>query len=185
LVRFIENHDEPRAACTFSPAEERAATVTMATLPGARLFHEGQFEGRKVRPPVFMGRRPYEPVDEDLKVFCTQLLHAIDSPVFRDGEWTLCEKSGWPDNPTFLNLVAWNWIKREERYLVIVNLSGTPAQALVRVPWSDVSGTNWRLSDRLSDESYERSGDQMGGEGLYVELAPWNFHFFRCERISV
>lgn len=183
LVRFIENHDEPRAACTFSPAEERAAAVTMATLPGARLFHEGQFEGRKVRLPVFIGRRPHEPVDADLQAFYADLLRAIDSPVFRDGQWSLCEKSGWPDNPTFLNLVAWNWIKGGDRCLIIVNLSGTPVQALVRVPWSDVSGTNWRLSDALSDEVYERSGDEIAGYGLYVELAPWNFHFFRCDRI--
>lgn len=41
LLRFIENHDEPRAAATFSLERERAAAVTMATLPGARLFHEG------------------------------------------------------------------------------------------------------------------------------------------------
>ena len=56
LLRFIENHDEPRAAATFSPEKERAAAVTMATLTGARLFHDGQFEGRKVRLPVFLGR---------------------------------------------------------------------------------------------------------------------------------
>ena len=60
LLRFIENHDEPRAAATFSSAKERAAAVTIATLPGARLFHEGQFEGRKIRLPVFLGRRPAE-----------------------------------------------------------------------------------------------------------------------------
>ena len=44
----------------FSPARERAAAVTIATIPGARLFHEGQFEGRKVRIPVFLGRRPVD-----------------------------------------------------------------------------------------------------------------------------
>ena len=58
LLRFIENHDEPRAASTFSPAKERAAAVTTSTLPGARLFHEGQFEGRKIRVPVFLGTAP-------------------------------------------------------------------------------------------------------------------------------
>ena len=88
LLRFIENHDEPRAAATFSPAKERAAAVTMSTLPGARLFHEGQFEGRKIRPPVFLGRRPHEPVDEGLQSFYAKLLETIDSPVFRDGQWS-------------------------------------------------------------------------------------------------
>jgi hypothetical protein len=39
LLRFIENHDEPRAAATFLPAKRRAAALTAATLPGTRLFH--------------------------------------------------------------------------------------------------------------------------------------------------
>src|SRR5947207_14609849 len=60
LLRFIENHDEPRAATVFSAAKERAAALTAATLPGMRLFHEGQFAGRKVKLPVFLGRRPNE-----------------------------------------------------------------------------------------------------------------------------
>src|SRR5271169_228330 len=55
LLRFLENHDEPRAAASFSPAKEKVAAVTISFLPGARLFHEGQFEGRKVRLPVFLG----------------------------------------------------------------------------------------------------------------------------------
>jgi hypothetical protein len=111
LLRFIENHDEPRAAATFSPAKERVAALTMATLPGIKLFHEGQFEGRKVRPPVFLGRRPNEPVDQDLRTLYRRLLAAVDKPVFREGQWSLCERSGWPDNGSFQNLVAWSWLR--------------------------------------------------------------------------
>jgi len=58
LVRFIENHDEPRAAATFPPEKARAAAVTTLTQTGARLVHEGQLEGRKVQLPVFLSRRP-------------------------------------------------------------------------------------------------------------------------------
>jgi hypothetical protein len=32
LLRFIENHDEPRAAAAFAPAKERAAEVTTSPL---------------------------------------------------------------------------------------------------------------------------------------------------------
>lgn len=83
LLRFLENHDEPRAAEVFSQEKEQAAALVTATLPGARLFHEGQFEGRKVRLPVFLGRRPEEPVNEGLEHFYTKLLKAINRPVFR------------------------------------------------------------------------------------------------------
>ena len=45
----LENHDEQRAATAFSFHRERAAALAMATVPGARLFHQGQFEGRRAR----------------------------------------------------------------------------------------------------------------------------------------
>jgi len=44
MIRFIENHDEPRAAAAFPDGRSRAAAVAILTLPGARLLHEGQFE---------------------------------------------------------------------------------------------------------------------------------------------
>jgi len=184
LVRFIENHDEPRAAATFSPAKGRAAAVTMATLPGARLFHEGQFERRKVRPPVFLGRRPHEATDVETQAFYTKLLKAIDSPVFRNGEWSLCERTGWPDNSSFQNLVAWSWTGSQELYLIVVNLSEGSVQARVRVPWNDLHGRTLRLSDQLSGAMYERRRDELMSDGLYVELEPWNCHFFQFTVIA-
>jgi len=180
LLRFIENHDEPRAASSFVPAKERAAALTTSTLPGIKLFHEGQFEGRKVRPPVFLGRRPDEPVDQDLHSFYEKLLGAINRPVFREGEWSLCERTGWPDNTSFQNLVAWSWGKGDARYLIVVNLSAGLAQARVQVRWVDAGGGKWQLVDALSGTAYERDGDEMLSPGLYVELRPWNYHFFQC-----
>jgi hypothetical protein len=182
LLRFLENHDEPRAAATFSPARERAAAVTISTLPGARLFHEGQFEGRKVKLPVFLGRRPAEPLDEALQAFYHKLLAAINAPVFRDGEWKLCERCGWQDNNSFRNLVAWSWVKGDDRRFIVLNLSDSVVQARVRVPWGEVRDETWRLTDTLSGTSYDREGEEMLTPGLYVELGPWDCHFFRCTR---
>ena len=184
LLRFIENHDEPRAAATFSAAKEKAAAVTTSTLLGARLFHEGQLEGRKVRLPVFLGRRPDEPVDNDLRDFYGRLLAAINDPVFRDGQWNLCERTGWPDNPSYQNVVAWSWSKGDDRYLIVVNLSDGTAQARVKLSWENLGGTTWHLTDPLSGADYERSGDDVLSSGLYVDLGPWGYHFFRCCRMK-
>jgi hypothetical protein len=74
LVRFIENHDEPRAAASFSPGRDRAAAVVIATVPGATLWHDGQLEGRRVHLPVFLSRRPPERVDAELLAFYRSLL---------------------------------------------------------------------------------------------------------------
>jgi len=184
LLRFIENHDEPRTAATFSPAKERAAAVVMSSIPGARLFHEGQFEGRKVRLPVFLGRRPTEPPDEALQAFYVKLLASVKASIFRGGEWKLCECEGWPDNPSFQNLVAWSWVKGSDRRLIVVNLSDSTVRARVRVLWNEVHGQIWRLTDTLSNASYDRDGDEIASSGLYVELAPWSCHFLQGSRIE-
>ena len=182
LLRFLENHDEPRAATAFSREKEEAAALVTSTLPGARLFHGGQFEGRKVRLPVFLQRRPLEPVDSSLQVFYGKLLKAINKPIFRDGTWSLCECAGWPDNASFQNLVAWSWHKESERYLIAVNLSDSPVQAQIFAGWPDFGQGKWFLTDLLSGQQYERDGTELGKSGLYVGLAPWKYHFFQCFR---
>src|SRR5262249_37659643 len=47
LARFLENHDEPRAAATFAPGVHEAAAVITFLSPGLRFFHQGQLEGRR------------------------------------------------------------------------------------------------------------------------------------------
>jgi hypothetical protein len=179
LLRFLENHDEPRAAAVFSRAKEEAAAVIASSLPGARLFHEGQLEGRKIRLPVFLGRRPPEPVDQGLQTFYEKLLAAIHSPIFRDGAWEFCGCSGWPDNQSCQNLVAWCWVKDNDRRLIVVNFSEGAVQARVHVPWAEVRGATWRLTDVFSGQSYDRGGDEMVAAGLYIELEAWSFYFFQ------
>jgi hypothetical protein len=180
MVRFIENHDEPRAAAAFPDGKGRAAAVAILTLMGAKLLHEGQFEGRKVRLPVFLGRRPVEPLDGDLAAFYGRLLRATGHEVFRNGDWRLCEASGWPDNQSCRNLLAWCWAWEAERYFVIINFGPQSAQARVRLPWDELRGKQWRLIDTLSGDSYDRSGDEMRDTGLYVDLAPWQCHLFEA-----
>jgi len=178
MVRFIENHDEPRAAATFPDEKGRAAAVAALTLTGARLLHEGQFEGLKVRLPVFLGRRPEEGVDQDLAAFYQRLLKAIHHDVFRNGQWSLCERSGWPDNQSYLNILSWCWIREEVRYLIVVNFTAGSTQALIRVPWDNLRGMTWRLNDVLTGAIYDRNGDEMHDPGLYVDLVPWGFNIF-------
>jgi hypothetical protein len=182
LVRFIENHDEPRAAVAFSGHKKEAAALTAATVPGARLFHEGQFQGRTVRPAVFLGRRPEECPNEDLENFYEKLLRAVDDPLFHEGEWSLCSCTGCPDNASFRNLLSWCWARGEDRAIIVVNLTGSPAQGRVHLPWGDLQDGPLLLHDRLSDAVYDRDGVEMSEQGLYVGLEPWNYHLFRCSR---
>jgi hypothetical protein len=184
MVRFLENHDEPRVATAFPGEKGQAAAVAVLTLTGAKLLHEGQFEGRKVRLPVFLGRRPTEPVDQDLVDFYNRLLKGVNQDVFRNGEWRLCERSGWPDNQSCQNILAWCWTKEAERFLVVVNYSGVTAQGRVYVPWDELRRKTWRLNDLLSGETYDRSGDEMHDDGLYVDLGPWKYYLLKLQKVS-
>jgi hypothetical protein len=185
MVRFLENHDEPRAAATFPGGQGRAAAVAILTLTGAKLLHEGQIEGRKVRLPVFLGRRPAEPIDRDLATFYERLLRETHRDVFRSGTWNLCEGSGWPDNPSCRNILAWCWAGEVDRYLVVVNFHDQASQARIHVPWDELSGRTCRLDDVMSGASYERSGDDIRNAGLHVDLGPWQYHLLQMHLAEV
>jgi hypothetical protein len=177
LVRFVENHDEPRAASVFDPDRERAAVVTVLTQQGARLVHDGQIEGRRVHLPVFLGRFPDEAPDPACEAFHRALLSALTDPTFRHGDWRLGERSGWDGNDTWEHLVVWSWTG-ERRWLVVVNLSAARATGHVRAPWDDLRGRTWHLADPVQGTAFERSGDHLS-DGLYIELGPWGYHLLR------
>jgi hypothetical protein len=183
LVRFIENHDEPRAAATFAPAQARTAAVAALSQTGARLVHEGQLDGRRVQLPVFLARRPDEERDTDLRAFYEQLLRALRDDVFRNGQWQLATRTGWDENDTWQNLVCWGWRGAEPAKMVVVNLGDAPASGHVSLPWDDLRGRDWRLDDASSGERYERSGDDLR-DGLYVALEPWGWNLFNLTAIN-
>ena len=183
LVRFIENHDEPRAASAFPAGRQPAAAVAALTQPGARLLHDGQLEGRRVRLPVFLGRAPDEPPDPELEHWYRALLGVVRQPALRSGKWELCERSGWPGNDRWTQLVAWCWEgtgpEGVDRWLIIVNLGAETASGHVTVPasWAGLQGRALRLVDPVHDAAFDRSGDDLL-DGLYVELDPWGSHLF-------
>ena len=183
LVRFLENHDEPRAATAFTPERAPVAAVTALSQAGTRLVHEGQLEGRRVRLPVFLGRRPEEPADEEVLAFYRRLLPAVGGVAFRAGEWQLGERSGWPGNDSWRDLVVWGWRGESPQALVVANLGDAPAAGHVSLPWDDLRGRMWELADPTTDTRFERSGDELR-DGLYVELGPWQWHLLHLAAVD-
>jgi Alpha amylase, catalytic domain len=177
LVRFVENHDEPRAASAFGSTRSQVAAVTALTQTGARLVHHGQLEGATVHLPVFLGRYPSEPTDTNLITFYRSFLAALADQTFRNGHWQLCDRSGWPGDDRYQDLIAWCW-KGDTRWLIVVNLSDGVAAGLVRVPWENLRGRIWILSDPTQHITFSRRGDDLVN-GLFVELDAWSWHMFR------
>jgi glycosidase len=182
-VRFLENHDEPRAAAAFPPDVHRAAAVITFLVPGLRFVHDGQCEGRTRKISMHLSRRPPEPVDDALADFYARLFAVMKRPVARDGPWRLLDaRPAWDGNPTWDRFITFCWDGADgERLLVTVNYGPTQGQCYVALPWPELRGGRWRLRDRLSDASYERDGDELTGRGLYLDMGAYGYHAFGVE----
>jgi glycosidase len=90
LVRFTENHDWERAVQTFG-LNHRVASLLALTLPGLRLLHQGQLEGRRQSASVYLRRLPDEPQDREVAAFYDRLLRVMDHPALQRGGFQLLE----------------------------------------------------------------------------------------------
>ena len=180
LARFLENHDEPRAATTFAPDQHAAAAVLTFLSPGLRFFHQGQFEGRLKRISPHLGRGPDEPVNPTVRAFYERLLAVLRRDALRQGQWQLLEcVPAFDGNGSFDAFIACAWQGPEgERLIVAVNYAAHPSQCYVRLPFPDLDHRKWRLEDVLGDARYERDGDDLQARGLYLDVPPWQFHVF-------
>ncbi len=183
LVRFIENHDEHRAADSLGIERSQPAAVLICTLPGGTLLYDGQFVGRKVKLPVQLGRQPNEKPDEDLKAFYLKLLAETRGSVYQDGDWVMFTITAGKDNGTQDNLIAYGWKAGDEHRLVVINMSGTQSQGHVQMSaWPEIGQSNWHMQDVMNGDDYIRAGDTMGQVGLYVDLKPYQSHLFHMAR---
>lgn len=183
LARFLENHDEPRAAATFPPGTHEAAAALTFLSPGLRFFHQGQFEGRKKRISPHLGRGPDEAVNEHLLRFYERLLAVLKRPELRSGEWHLLEcTAGWDGNSSCDNFIAFAWTgKDSERLIVAVNYAPDQSQCHVRWPFAEESRREYRLTDLLSDACYDWNSTDLTARGLYLDESPWKASVFAVE----
>jgi len=180
-ARFLENHDEPRAAATFPPEMHKAAAVLTFLCPGLRFFHDGQFEGRTKKLPVHLGRRPNEPVEQSVHDFYDRLLGCMNRPDFRDGQWQLLDCTpAWEGNWTRDCFISFAWQNPGELPLLIVtNYSANRSQCFLKFPFNGIGGHMVRLEDLLNPIVYERDGDELLSRGLYLDMPAWGYHAFK------
>jgi len=178
-LRFLENHDEARAAAALEPEMHRAAATLAYLLPGLRLIHEGQLEGRRVQVSMHLGRRPEEPVDDALREFYRRLLACLRRPEAH-GRWRLNEvRPAWPGNGSSDGFLSYLWEGSGGRALLVaVNFAPTRGQCFAAVPLEGIGGRVVAFADLLSEARYLREGDDLKRRGLYLDLPAWGRHAF-------
>ncbi|MDQ1293624.1 MAG: hypothetical protein QG608_1505 [Actinomycetota bacterium] len=185
-ARFLENHDEPRAASVFDWDQHRAAATLTFTCPGLRFVHQGQNIGREIRVSPHLDRAPEERVKEEVRRFYDRLLACAASEPLLTGCWQLLETlPAWEGNATHEDFVAFSWEGGTgERFLVAVNYSPHPAQCYVPVLFDRMEGHTFVLEDRLDGYRYERSGEDLTDHGLYLDVPPWRAHLFELRPLG-
>jgi hypothetical protein len=183
-ARFLENHDEPRAAATFSPGTYEAAAVLTYLCPGLRFFHQGQAEGLTKKIPVHVGRGPVEPANADLLHFYDRLLKCVHHPSARQGDWQLLEsKPAWDGNWTSDCFIGFAWRSLEGNPLIVaVNYAPNQSQCYLHLPLEELKGADVRLRDLMGAEVFDRWGDEMLSRGLYLDMPAWGCHIFELTK---
>ena len=182
-LRFIENHDEPRAVTALGVPRSQPAAVLALTLPGARLLHEGQAEGRAVKLPVQLGRLPAEEPHPGLRDFYTRLLQAQRDPVLHEGTYfALASRSYLGADRSHEGLISHAWSLADALRVVVVNLGHAQASARLMLPPLP-DGTRWRFRDLLRDDvAPVFTAEHLRVQGLPVFLGGHAAHLFFVER---
>jgi hypothetical protein len=179
-ARFVENHDERRVAHALpGDAWHFAAAMIASSAPGMVLLHEGQLDGRRVKLPVQLGRRPPEESAPATRSFYRLLLMSLDSECIRHGAWRLLNHhAGWSNNHTYQNVIAYAWRNGSEMRFVVVNYAPQNSQCYVELDLEGIEGSSLEFRDLLSPAVYVRDRAALLNKGMYFDLPGYGMHMF-------
>jgi len=166
LCRFIENHDEPRAAEEIG-LNNSAAALVMLTSPGMHLVHQDQMEGYKKKIPVQLLRQAEEKENPKLRALYRDLFALQKRAIFQEGriEWLHLNAS------SSSYCFGYHRFTENEHAFVIANFSVTGIEiafshpVLLNLAYEEIS----LLSTAEGDK---KSGPHLAADTLHIMLAP-------------
>ena len=177
-VRFLENHDEGRAATVFGKNRLPAVAVLACTVPGMHFINEGQIEGLGTEAVVQLARARDESTESDIAKLYERILKIADDAEFHGGNWSLLEIEDSGDHSAS-DLIAYLWTGESGHRLVVVNLGAGVSTG--RIYLSDEmisSASSVRFEDLLNDRVYERQASDLKEWGLFIKLRGFAAHVF-------
>jgi len=180
-VRFLENHDELRAASVFGKSRLLATAVLAATIPGMHFFNDGQLEGFRTQLVVQLARAQQEAADPEIYKLYERILKIADSPEFHGYGWKLVDVQDSGDR-TSTDLIAYLWSEGSGNKLVIVNLGSGTSSGRIYLSQELLSSSTLRFDDLLNDHAYERQSSDLRHLGLFVQLPGFGAHIFDVKR---
>jgi hypothetical protein len=177
LARFLENHDENRAAAVFPGQKLVAAGTLMSTLPGMRFYYGGELEGRRIHATITMQRFAEEPADPAIRAFFEKILRITKEEIFHTGRWSLLPVIPEGDD-TSGNLAVYEWRSANAWKIIAVNIVGSASQGRVRLGDRVSPTAQYDVYDELHEVHYQRSGEELHNIGLFVRRESFDAHLF-------
>ncbi len=185
-AHFLENHDEQRVAAELEPDVHRAAALAILALPGMRLLHEGQLRGWKIKTPVRLALRQREETDVRIAQMYEQLITTLNKTSVGNGDHMFLKPGpAWDENETsrWMLLIEWH-AGPDQFHLVAINFAPHRSQCYAAITAGNLAQHAWRMNDLLSDESYERDGEALQFDGLYLDLPAYGAQCFEFNPIK-
>jgi glycosidase len=182
-VRFIENHDETRAVTKFGKYRSLSAATVISTIPGMKFYYDGQFEGKKIKLPVQLGREPEEKISNTVTKYYNKLLSITKDDIFVKGRWEILEPiSAGNGNISYENFFSWKWSYNDSRAIVIINYSELTGQCRIKL---DIKSKQEFivLYDQLNGKVFDRSITEINNVGIFIELKGFASHIFTFQEL--
>ena len=174
MLHFVENHDEMRAVTAFGPQRSLAAATVSLLIPGARMLHDGQLAGWRIKAPVQLGRRLEEATDLEIEPVYRALLSEASQPIYHDGVFSpLAEAEAAP-----AGILAFYWALGSDWRLVVVNYTDQPADALLTLPEA-LRTTSLPMREVFSGARVVPGGESLSASVLDLRLPAFDTQLWR------
>jgi hypothetical protein len=173
-VRFLENHEEQRAAARFpNPDHHRGALFITGMVPGMLLCHFGQEDGRALHSSLHARCRPPESGSNPHRRAYRDLLRLLSEPARQDGSWSLCEcRNGG-------SLIGLLWtLPAHHSLLVVINASWGDCSD--NIDLGSLAGRDCLFQEVFSQlPAFTVASEALSREGLRLNLPAWGTMAYR------
>ncbi|NTW70133.1 MAG: alpha-amylase [Chlorobiaceae bacterium] len=166
LCRFIENHDEPRAAGKIG-LNNKAAAMILFSSPGMHLLHQDQMEGFRQKIPVQLVRQAPEPENKSLATLYKKLFALQKTPLFQEGEIERLDLNV----ANYSHCLGFHRFTSKEHAFILANFNATGIALDFRHPAID--GVTIDMLNILSTTTEHKSSGIHGSDhSIRVHLSP-------------
>jgi len=117
-LRFIENHDEPRSATIMKNVNKlKCSIILLLSVPGGKLFYDGQLEGRKNPTLVQLKQNHKEEINASIYKAYSELLQLFKKIKSKPTLWQVLDTKDGQD------IIILSWKNVDQIYLVVINWS--------------------------------------------------------------